>query len=216
MRTNSFPRFFRHLTATVVLIWSFATALSAQNYTPEYSVRGGVAYYHNRPMRYADVHTFTILGHGYAKDRFNVYLNGQILAYVDPAFFRLKASGHQLSPGDELIQKEPYVTTDYFKTSTGVFFRGRKIKSADADSFQDLGDGYARDTFRAFFMGEQMTGVNSDALQTLGQGYAKDTFRVYYFGHRIEGANPDSFKILRDGYAEDTFHTYYRGQRVSD
>ena len=141
MRTNSFPRFFRHLTATVVLIWSFATALSAQNYTPEYSVRGGVAYYHNRPMRYADVHTFTILGHGYAKDRFNVYLNGQILAYVDPAFFRLKASGHQLSPGDELIQKEPYVTTDYFKTSNGVFFRGRKIKSADADSFQDLGDG---------------------------------------------------------------------------
>lgn len=216
MRTNSFPRFFRHLTATVVLIWSFATALSAQNYTPEYSVRGGVTYYHNRPMRYTDVHTFTILGHGYAKDRFNVYLNGQILAYVDPVFFRLKASDHQPFPGDEPPFEEPYVTTDYFKTSNAVFFRGRKIKNADADSFQDLGDGYARDTFRAFFMGEQMTGVNSDALQTLGQGYAKDIFRVYYFGRRIEGANPDSFKILRDGYAEDTFHTYYRGQRVSD
>lgn len=55
---------------------------------------------------------------------------------------------------------------------------------------------------------------NPQNFQDLGWGYAKDSFEVYYMGRKIEGAMTSSFKVLKNGYAEDTFETYYRGKVV--
>ena len=214
MKTNTFCRYSRRLTATVALFLGIAMGAYAQNYISDYSVRGGIAYYHDYPLRGADARTFMVLGYGYAKDRFNVYLNGQVLAYVDPASFRLKMPAYQPYPDDYPPYDEYYGPINYIITSNTVLFRGKKVKGAWAENFKDLGDGYARDTFHAYFMGEQINVSNSDSFQNIGDGYAKDTFHVYYLGKRIDGANPDSFKLLGNGYAEDTFHTYAYGKRV--
>ena len=128
MKTNTFCRYSRRLTATVALFLGIAMGAYAQNYISDYSVRGGIAYYHEYPLRGADARTFMVLGYGYAKDRFNVYLNGQVLAYVDPASFRLKMPAYQPYPDDYPPYDEYYGPINYIITrQKGEGRMGRKL-----------------------------------------------------------------------------------------
>lgn len=138
---------------------------------------------------------FADLGYDYAKDRYNVYFEGQILPFVDSITFRLKASrsvyqddypgdysgNYPVDPRDEY---GPYYNEGYIVTSSAVLYNERKISSS-ASSFRDS-----------------------------GWGYGKDAFEVYYMGNKVSSANSFSSKVPEDGYAEDAFDTYYRGKVV--
>ena len=84
-----------------------------------------------------DPRTFVDLGYGYAKDRYNVYFEGQILPFVDPLTFRLKVPGrvylgdYPVNPNDDY---DPYYTEGYIVTSNAVLYMGRRLATAQAAS----------------------------------------------------------------------------------
>ena len=146
----------------------------------------------NRPQQglfrqgapHADARSFVDLGHGYAKDRNNVYHHGRILELVDPATFRLKGrdNSHFHEEGD--WHEHDRSPKGYYKTKFNVYYGDKKI-DAMASSFKEIGD-----------------------------GYAKDAFNVFYYGKKIDGASASTFKYTGDGYAQDAFNAYYRGRKL--
>ena len=189
----------------------------------DYSIHGNVVSYRGIPLDNADPQTFVVLGHGYAKDYYNVYLEGMILKYVDPSSFRLKAVPY---PEDGRIEFYPEISDwqvypetygrqnyGYVVTSNTVLFNGRKIEGASSYSFEILQGGYAKDTFNVYFLGRKIDASGS-SFKYLGDGYAKDAFNAYYYGSKMDGIMVSTFKVLGGGYAEDSFDTYYRGRKV--
>ena len=57
-----------------------------------YEIDHDHVYFDRELLKFADAHTFRDLGCGYAKDMYNVYMDGRVLENVDPASFRLKES----------------------------------------------------------------------------------------------------------------------------
>ena len=135
--------------------------------------------------------TYVVLGHGYAKDSENVYLNGQVLPWVDPHTFSLKrCDGHQSYRCFE--------------------------NDASASSFKDLGYGYGKDSFDVYFCGKKISGASANSFRLLKDGYAKDSFDVYFYGKKVSDASASSFSVDENGYAHDTFSTYYFGKKIGD
>lgn len=168
-------------------VFSLSAIAQAPHRVQPYSFNRSGVFYGHQPVAGIDMQTFVDLGYGYAKDRYNVYYEGRILPFVDPLTFRLNVPGStfpEIYPSYPDESYAPFHPEGYVKTSNAVLFNGRKI-SDSPQNFQDL-----------------------------GWGYAKDSFDVYYMGRKIEGAMTSSFKVLKNGYAEDTFETYYRGKVV--
>lgn len=204
--------------AVAVLMLS-AVAAFAQSYG-RYEVRHGRVYYENRELREADTRTIQDLGHGYAKDSRNVYWKGEVLPYVDPASFRLNIHHGQRPPGPERPGQRPgypggrHEDSGYVVMGNSVIFNGKRVKGARASSFQDLGWGYAKDTFDVYYLGEELDDASPSSFEVLKDGYAKDSFSVFYCGEEIDGAWSSTFKVLEHGYAEDAIDTYYLGREL--
>lgn len=190
--------------------------LAAQEYSSDYLMRDGQVFYDYVPMETADFRTFRVLGKGYAKDRYHVYLDGKILAYVDPFTFRLLGDRH--APGYE--EAETYgrnrVGDGYFKSNFDVFYNGRKLEGASAGTFREIGAGYAKDSFRVYYCGQPLEGASPGTFREIGGGYAKDSFLVYYCGRKLSGASANTFRYSGRGYGCDTFNTYFLGRKISD
>ena len=200
----------------------------------DYAVRGTKVYYRRVELRNADYRTFVDLGHGYAKDRDNVWWNGAVLPYVDATSFRLTTQSGRPgqgpgsapgmgpgygpgttpgAPGHGMSAQPPMAKYEVIGNS--VFFNGVKVKGARASSFKDLGWGYAMDTFDVYYLGEEIDASTMN-FKVLTDGYAKNSFDVFYCGKEVKGASPSSFKVLGYGYAEDAFDTYYLGKEIDD
>ena len=93
-----------------------ASAQSSRQIRP-YSFNKKGVFYGRQPVMGIDPRTFVDLGYGYAKDRYNVYFEGQILPFVDPLTFRLKVPG-RVYPGDYPLQREerPFKKTEEYNT----------------------------------------------------------------------------------------------------
>ena len=77
--------FLRKVSLLAVMI-----AWGMMGYAQRYEKDRGKVYFGNELVMYADARSFVDLGCGYAKDRYNVYMNGRVLENVDPSTFRLK------------------------------------------------------------------------------------------------------------------------------
>lgn len=200
---------------------SLTTMVSAQRYESAYSVRGNEAIYEGRVIREADAKSFQILGHGYAKDRYNVYLDGQVLRFVDPQTFRLyerdMARPNPGRPGNIVGggHRGDYVNRPtYHMDRFNVYFNGEKVQGASASSFKDLGDGYGCDSFSAYYFGKKIHGSTGSSFQVIGYGYSKDAFNVYYDGVKLNGVSGNRFELLGYGYSKDAFNVFYNGEKV--
>lgn len=71
-------------------------------------------------IKQADFASFKLLGHGYAKDKYNVYYKGDVLRFVDPASFKLKGK-----KDEEMKESQD---SGYYKTADDVFYNGKKSK----------------------------------------------------------------------------------------
>ena len=165
------------------------------------------------PMPYADARSFVDLGYGYAKDRENVYLDGQVLEFVDPATFRLKGADKSQSHEHRDWQGHGRNHKGYHKTKFNVYYGDKKI-DAMAASFKEMEGGYAKDAFNVFFYGKKLEGASAASFKILEGGYSKDAFNVYYYGKKVEGASASTFKYTGDGYGEDAFNAFYRGRKL--
>ena len=182
----------------MMLVAAVADAQGWRNHS-DYRVERGRVYYRNQPVEYADARTFMDLGQGYAKDCQNVYMEGRVLPYVDPASFRLKGQGNAHYDG--------YPDNGYGSNPGGNY--GNR-----PDSDEHLARGYKVTQWNVYYNG-QKTELVVRSFQNLGGGYAKDAFDVYYCGMKLPDAFANRFVYLGDGYAEDSFNTYYRGRKTS-
>lgn len=160
---------------------------NADNDRGFYAQRGHAVYFHGREVKGADAGTFMELGHGYGKDRYQVFYMGDLLPYVDAASFRLV--GQSSTPGcDEYLPDKA--------------LPGRA-----------LGDGYSKDDFKVYFNGHAIE-ASAMSFRRLGGGYGKDDFNVYYLGRKLEDASALSFKYIGDGVGVDDFNKFYNGRKV--
>lgn len=180
-------------------------------YAQRYETNRGRVYYGNEPVMHADARSFVDLGHGYAKDNNNVYMNGRVLENVDPTTFRLK--GHSGRRNHERSDDVPMPHRGYYKTQMNVYYGDRRI-DAMASSFVDLGGGYAKDNLDVYYCGKKVRGPMASSFVVLGGGYAKDNLDVYYCGEEIRGAMASSFVYEGNGYAKDACDAYYRGKKI--
>ena len=165
----------------------FLPALSANAGRGFYYNNGRNVYYHNREVRGVDARTFIELGHGYGKDRYQVFYLGDLLPYVDATSFRLTGQGTFPGSGEYLPDKA---------------LPGRA-----------LGDGYSKDDFKVYFNGRE-TEASTLSFCNLGGGYGKDDFNVYYLGSKLKDASALSFKYIGDGVGVDDFNKFYNGRKV--
>lgn len=170
-----------HLRQSFLLIAMLSFSLFAN--AQRYEVDRGRVYFGHEWLRYADAHSFRDLGCGYAKDRYNVYMDGRVLENVDPSTFRLKEPSSWRKRGN--IDNLPSSHGGYYKTKFNVYYGDKKL-DAMAGSFKELGGGYAKDAFNVFYYGEKVKGAMASSFKYKGDGYAEDSFDVYFRGKKIE------------------------------
>ncbi|HEY9550660.1 MAG TPA: DKNYY domain-containing protein, partial [Prevotella sp.] len=161
MKSLSLHPYFCRLAATTVLLLCITLGMGAHHFPKDYTVKRGIVFYQDYPLRQADAGSFIELGHGYAKDRYFVYYHGQVLPYVDPFTFRLKPFSHQQYSDEFGWYDEDMDPMRYIVTSNTVLFQGREVQGASSMSFKDLGDGYGQDAFNVYYMGKKMKDASS-------------------------------------------------------
>ena len=171
---------FLHKSFLLVAMMGWAMMSNAQRY----EVDRGRIYYGNEIVMQADARSFVDLGYGYAKDQYNVYMNGRVLENVDPASFRLKErSGRR--PHDKEREEPVARHRGYYKTKWNVYYGDKKL-DAMASSFKELGGGYAKDAFNVYYCGEKVEGAWASSFKYTGDGYAEDSFDAYYRGRKLK------------------------------
>ena len=186
---------------------------SLSGFSQAYKIDRNKVFFDRKPIPQADARTFVDLGFGYAKDCDNVYLDGRILEFVDPATFRLKGRGNTHPHEHRDWQEHGKNHKGYHKTKFNVYYGDKKI-DAMAATFKEIGNGYAKDAFNVFYYGTKIEDANGSTFKLLEGGYSKDSFNVFYYGKKVEGANASTFKYTGDGYGEDTFNAFYRGRKI--
>lgn len=167
-----------------------------------YTIEHNRVLFNGTPVKFADVNSFRIIGHGYAKDRYNVYMNGTILPFVDPSSFKLKdqisnndtqygrvqdrTNNNDRLKDDIVLEEGKFEHGEYYKTTFDVFYNRKKIKDAMASSFVVLKGGYAKDAFNVYYRGEKVKDAMASSFVYDGRGYGHDAFNGYYKGKKLE------------------------------
>lgn len=115
----------------------------------------------------------------------------------------------------------------YFSKGEAVYLDGRKIKEADAATFEvlTLDEYYAKDQTHVFFHGKVVAGADPKTFTAVNPPiddleeevpsdqtpvYWKDAYHVYYREKIVEGADVNSFIHFAGLYAKDISHVYYQ------
>ena len=119
----------------------------------------------------------------------------------------------------------------YFSKGSAVYLDGRKIKEADAASFEvmTLDEYYAKDQNNVFFYGKVVAGADPktfaavkppvdasdpNASSDRSPLYWKDAQHVYFNGKPMEGADATSFVHFSGLYSKDSSRVYYQERIV--
>ncbi|MCK5591987.1 MAG: DKNYY domain-containing protein, partial [Candidatus Pacebacteria bacterium] len=125
----------------------------------------------------------------------------------------------------ERRETEKEVFSNYEIKADGVYFHGKVIEEADAETFVVLMDlfyidnpsGYSKDKSKVFFKENEILGVDVESFVLIQQydgkvietGMAQDINNRYYFGRRIvERDIVDELENLGDSYYKDEFNVY--------
>lgn len=142
------------------------TVEQGSSFPSRYSSDGVNAYYSNRLEKIEGLDASRIWVHGaYAGDGKGVYYQGKKFS-ADPASFIV------LSSGETYVQNSTSLAKD-----KGSVYLGDISQDADAQSFELLARGYARDLRNVY--------------------HVQEGFEV------LEGANPTTFKVVTEGYEAD-------------
>lgn len=196
-------------------ISTFAVAMAgyAQSSSDGYFIGKNFISYNDSLMSEADVPSFSIMSHGYAKDNRHVYLNGKVLEYADPATFSLtdrtgsegpktedatqnarpaatergKAQDNGKTSVLDIVLGTDNGTSKYAVNGTVVTYEGKVIKKSDAASFKYVGGEYAADKHHAYYKGHILGDAWGIGLFTYkGNGYATDGVHWYCNGKPVD------------------------------
>lgn len=131
--------------------------------------------------------TFQVLTGDYAKDSKKVYFNGDIVNGADPKTF-------------ERIKVDPRLVQDYYsKDATNIFQGTSRLDISDVNSFQLFPGQYYKDSTAVYHKEKKIIGAVSESFKVVGRDYTwfgLDQANVYYLGNALPGADPGSFEIL--------------------
>ncbi|MEB3200168.1 MAG: hypothetical protein VKK62_06545, partial [Synechococcaceae cyanobacterium] len=144
------------------------------------------------PLPGADVRTFAVLSHGYARDARRAWSDGTAFPVRDAAGLRVLDSVYVLD-------------------RRRVYYHQREIPGSDPASFLPLDDHYSRDG-RAVYHGRvepaegrpaiqvaAIAGADPASFELLEEGYARDARQAYHDGRRLGRAA--GLQVLGSGYA---------------
>jgi len=100
----------------------------------------------------------------------------------------------------------PPETVDVSKTIEQIK-ESREVKSEIVSNYEIKEDGI-------YYQGILIEGVDKETFEVLGETYAKDKNYVYYVGKRIEGADPVTFEVLNEIYSKDKSSVYKEGEII--
>ena len=89
-----------------------------------------------------------------------------------------------------------------------------KVVDADPASFEDLGNGYARDDQKAFLEGRIIKGADGKTFKCLEKPYAVDASHVFHKYTMMTGADPKSFMIHGQYLTEDENDYFWCGKPI--
>ena len=89
-----------------------------------------------------------------------------------------------------------------------------KVVDADPSTFEDLGNGYARDDQKAFLEGEIIKGADGKTFKCLQKPYAVDASHVFHLDNMMTGADPKSFIIHGQYLTEDKNDFFWQGETI--
>ena len=120
-----------------------------------------------------------------------------------------------------------YLTGDYARDASRVYFKGLAFRVKDAASFTVLEYGFAKDRFTGYYDREPIAGSDGPTFTGIDSHYSKDKDRVFYSGldYRdsgyadvksiaLAGVQPAGFVVLGSGYAKGGDIVFYDGQPV--
>ena len=88
------------------------------------------------------------------------------------------------------------------------------VVDADPSTFEDLGDGYARDGQQAFLEGNIIKGADGKTFKCLEKPYAVDSYHVFHCDTMMTSADPKSFKVHGQYLTEDKKDYYWCGKPI--
>ena len=216
-------RFGRSLSLSAVLVF-FAVAEFAVVSAAERSQavvgrqRGGYTkdawsvYYAGRKVEGLSSSGFVDLGGGYGKDAWTVVYRGRKIEGAAAQSFEYVGRGRAKVAWRSYFRGRPESDRcgavcdpgcplgDGYAAECGeIYFRGRKVEGAAAQSFEVLGDGYGKDAWTVYYCGRKVEGAAAQSFEVLGGGYGKDAWTVYYCGRKVEWAAAQSFEVLGGG-----------------
>ena len=89
-----------------------------------------------------------------------------------------------------------------------------EVVDADPATFEDLGNGYARDDQKAFLEGKIIKGADGRTFKCLEQPYAVDASHVFHKYTMMTGADPKSFMIHGQYLTEDENDYFWCGKPI--
>jgi len=163
----------------------------------------GTGYYMRVDKTDADPVTFSVISHGYGKDKNNVYYFAQKIVTADvQSFTPLRGANYPSSEG--------LASSWYAKDKNAVYYRSDVIQNADVQSFAFLGDEYAKDKNKVYYEGKILANADASSF-ALADGYAKDKSHVF-FGDKMLTIeiDPASFAVVGGGAIKDSKRVYFR------
>ncbi len=88
------------------------------------------------------------------------------------------------------------------------------VVDADPSTFEDLGDGYARDAQHAFLEGDIIKGADGKTFKYLEKRYAIDANHVFHYDTIMSSGDPQSFKVYSWNLTEDKKDFYWCGKAI--
>ena len=152
----------------------------------EYIKRNGEIYYRDwneekpRILKNIDKKSFEILENDFAKDKNNIYYEGEKIEKIDPKSAKIF--------GSHFVKDEKIVFDADEK---------KELKDVDTKTLKSVGDYYFKDKNNAYFdMKKIDEKVDLETFVYLDYFYAKDKNNLYFYGQKVKGVSPNNFNFL--------------------
>ena len=137
------------------------------------------------------------LNETYVRDNTHVY------------FFDLESSRDFKSIPFHSIDSIVVLADPFIVINNKVYSNGQLLNegNVDAATFRIL-DGYCRDTNYIFYSGKASP-ADANSFEPLSEGFAKDKEFCFYLGHILKDVDMNSLKIINSLYFTDKNHVYF-------
>jgi len=153
---------------------------------------------------------FEIVKENYVKDSKNVYKIESEITDIIPIFSdnkintkKISVDGLDVKTFRALENSKDVTSIDYFVDKNNIYYAYEdleKIRGADKNSFEVLGNYIAKDKNNVYYNGKKMENVDSKSFKNFGNFIGKDKNRVFYItgNEDIKDADAESFEIMGD------------------